>query len=79
MRYTTPAQVRRELKRSGMPYGVAKAHGVWYVFGGESQGWYSNSLNVYLFGVISAKEWVDVIRQMEIEFGAPASPTETTQ
>ena len=69
LRMTTPQQVRSALKKSGMPYGVAKAHGVWYVFGGESHGWYSSSLNVPSFSFISADAWVEEIRAMHLQFG----------
>ena len=63
---TTPKEVRSELKRRGMPYGIAKAGGAWYVHGGDASSWHSASLNTYRLDGMTAAEWADQIRDMEI-------------
>ena len=58
---TTPAQVRAEIKRRGLPYDIWKNAQCWYVTGGDSSGWYSQSLGTYTFYGKPAKYWVDEI------------------
>ena len=47
VKFATPDAVRKALKARGLPYGIAKAGGTWYVHGGDAHAWYSSSLNVY--------------------------------
>ncbi len=65
---TTPAEVRKELKKRGLPYDVFKTHMCWYVMGGESDAWESTSLNTYTFGGRPASWWVDIIYSMEQDY-----------
>jgi len=63
----TPSQVRAELKRRGLPYGIFKTCSCWYVVDGDSSEWYSTSLNTYSFDGQPAAWWVDIIADMAAE------------
>ena len=62
---TTPAQVRREIKRRGLPYDIFKAAQCWFVTEGDTTEWRDGtSLNTYNFYGQPAAWWVDIIEHM---------------
>jgi hypothetical protein len=67
---TTPAEVRKELKKRGLPYNIFKTHMCWYVVGGDSDAWKSTSLNTYTFNGRPATWWVDIIQDMHKTYKA---------
>ena len=58
---TTPAQVRAELKRRGLPYDIVKQGSSWYVCGGDSHEWRETCLYTFQFSFKNAAWWVDLI------------------
>lgn len=62
---TTPAEVRKELRKRGLPYNIYKTHMCWYVIEGDADAWESTSLNTYTFNSRPATWWVDIIQDME--------------
>jgi hypothetical protein len=62
---TTPRMIRAELKKRGLPYDIWKNSQCWYVTGGNSNMWQSQSLNTYTFHGISAWDWVNEIQELE--------------
>jgi hypothetical protein len=61
---TTAVEVRKELRKRGLPYNIYKTHMCWYVVGGDSEAWESTSLNTYTFNGRPATWWVDIIQDM---------------
>lgn len=62
---TTPAQVRREIKRRGLPYDIYKTAQCWYVVDGDSSEWVDGTgIYTNTFYGQSAAWWVDIIESM---------------
>jgi len=66
----TPAEVRREIKRRGLPYDVYKTKHCWYVVDGDASGWYESSLHTNTFANRPASYWVDAIQFMRDQYSA---------
>lgn len=60
----TPRQVRAEMKRQGLTYGIIKTKGTWYVFGEGSELWRDRCLYCVNFYGKEAKYWVEIIVDM---------------
>lgn len=57
----TPRQVRAEMKRQGLPYGIIKTKGTWYVFGEGTEYWRECCLYCADFYGKEASFWVEII------------------
>jgi len=61
---TTPDQVRKALKKAGVPYNIEKHGSSWYVFGPGSYCWPETCLCTFTFSGLPAEEWADRILSM---------------
>jgi hypothetical protein len=62
----TPARVRNAMRRHGLAgYGISKANGTWYVFGGEAATWKSTSLNTDRLDGKSVAYWIQQMQTMQ--------------
>lgn len=64
---TTPAQVRRLLKKHKLPYGITKTEGFWYVHNGDTIDWEHTNLMVTNFYNRPPEYWLDLIIGMHEE------------
>lgn len=60
----TPNELRKELKKAGMPYGIIKQEGTWRVCGGDSHKWANNCLYVDRLDGLNARLLVREIAVM---------------
>ncbi len=58
---TTPEQVRKLLKKHKLPYGLNKAEGFWYVYGGDTIHWDHTNIMVTNFYDRPPEYWLDLI------------------
>ena len=71
---TTPAMVRAELKRRGLPYDIYKTHQAWWVVDGDAHEWESTGLYIFTFDGLPASEWVDRIEDMAKQHAEKYAP-----
>jgi hypothetical protein len=60
----TPLELRKALRKSGLPYNIIKRDGSWYVYGGDSHQWKSTCLFASTLSGLSANQWVNEIRDL---------------
>jgi hypothetical protein len=63
----TPVELRKALRKSGLPYDIIKTDGSWYVCGGNSHQWKSTCLFASSLSGLSANQWIKEIRDLANE------------
>lgn len=61
---TTPADVRKALKKAGVPYNVIKTGSSWYVDGPATYCWEATCLFTFTFAGLTPEEWVQRVKDL---------------